>query len=143
MASMTQGIGRCLRDTFGINLHFQDGSSTVSSSATPGTLTAGGEGGGGGGVYPAAPTLNERMAAAGGGGGGPQPAQASPSPVPAELWGPAVSKIIVEVPETGAIGVIYIEPGGGYGARQLGFGGDHDGLDEGAAEYGLIWTDLD
>ncbi len=39
----------------------------------------------------------------------------------AELWSSNVIKVEVSVPETGASGILHIDPGGAYGARQLAF----------------------
>jgi len=59
-----------------------------------------------------------------------------------ELWSPSVIKMTVSVLETSACGTLYIDPGGGYGARQLTFcstsggGGQHKPP---AASLGLSW----
>ena len=71
--------------------------------------------------YGASLTLNQRMAYASGDSDA-LPAAASSAHGSVETWGPSVLKFTVEVPETGAMGVLYIDPGGGYGARQLDFG---------------------
>ena len=84
------------------------------------------------------PTLNQHMAesasaAATGFGFGANiaafdsGASGAASGRPVELWSETVLRLTLSVPETGAKGVLYIDPGGGYGARQLHFGSSSGG----------------
>ena len=71
-------------------------------------------------------TLNERMAAAGrevdGWENNDQSTSSFQDTWATQVWSSSVLKLTLSVPETGAGGVIFIDPGGAYGARQLDFG---------------------
>ena len=60
-----------------------------------------------------------------------------------EMWGPSVIKVGITVQETQACGTLYIDPGGGYGARQLTFcsrsNDDGDRGDAPSVSLGLHW----
>ena len=112
-----QGIGAYLWTSMGIQLELDSHQSVEGRGQQEGNVS---------------PTLNQHMAesasaAATGFGLGANSAafgsgaSGAASGRPAELWSETVLRVTLSVPETGARGVLYVDPGGGYGARQLHF----------------------
>ena len=146
-----QGIGAYLWTSMGIQLDLDSHQSAGGRSQQEGSGT---------------PTLNQHMAesasaAATGFGFGANSAAFGSGATgaaagrPAELWSETVLTVNLSVPETGARGVLYVDPGGGYGARQLNFSSSNSRrpnaggavsqqqaalpIDQPAVSLGLMW----
>lgn len=100
-----QGLASLLSHTMGITLELQDPPPQPSSASTSNAIDA------------------DAFAPGGFGFGRDSEAEQRQEVFPGgvEVWGPQVLTVHVCVPETGAQGTLYLDPGGGYGARQLHF----------------------
>ena len=100
-----QGLASLLSHTMGMTLELQDPPPQPSSASTGDAIDA------------------DAFAPGGFGFGRDSEAEQRQEVFPGgvEVWGPQVLTVHVRVPETGAQGTLYLDPGGGYGARQLHF----------------------